>query len=84
MEARAEMEALHITAGRIAKHADHASDEQALVNGMVVDYGDEPGGKTISSPIYIDGATKVAALPAPDLGEHTAAILAELGISLAS
>jgi formyl-CoA transferase len=83
-EWQAEMEALHITAGRIAKHADHAADEQALVNGMVVDYGDEPGSKTISSPIYIDGATKVAARPAPELGEHTAAILAELGISLAS
>ena len=79
-EWQAEMEALHITAGRIAKHGDHADCEQARVNGMVVDYGEESGGKTISSPIYVDGVSKVPARPAPELGEHTEAILAELGL----
>ena len=79
-EWQAEMEALHITAGRIAKHGDHADCEQARVNNMVVAYGDEPGSKTISSPIYIDGVSKVPARLAPELGEHTESILAELGL----
>jgi crotonobetainyl-CoA:carnitine CoA-transferase CaiB-like acyl-CoA transferase len=74
------MAAAHITAGRIAKHADHSDCEQALVNGMVVEFGDEPGSKTISSPIYIDGVAKSVPTRAPDIGEHNAAILAEFGI----
>jgi len=77
----ADFSAMHITVGRIARHADHAEDEQALVNDMVVGYGEESGSKTISSPMYIDGVTKAPARVAPELGEHTEQILKEFGSS---
>ncbi|MEM6301246.1 MAG: CoA transferase [Pseudomonadota bacterium] len=70
-----------ITAGHIAKHSDHSLDEQALVNGMIVEYEADPGSKTVSSPIFIDGSAKRAVREAPTLGEHNRPILAELEIS---
>jgi crotonobetainyl-CoA:carnitine CoA-transferase CaiB-like acyl-CoA transferase len=76
------MEAGHITAGRIARHADHGDDEQALVNGMLVPFADAPDYKTIDSPFYVEGVVKRAPALAPEVGQHNAAILAELGIQL--
>lgn len=79
---QAEMEAGHITAGRIARHADHSDDEQALANGMLIPFADDPDYKTIDSPFYVEGVVKRAPALAPEIGQHNAAILAELGIEL--
>jgi len=35
----------------------------------------------VSSPLWIDGAAKVPAAPAPGIGEHSDAILREHGIA---
>ncbi|MEM1146072.1 MAG: CoA transferase [Pseudomonadota bacterium] len=67
-----------ITAGHIAKHGDHATDQQAVMNDMIVAYEGATDGNTIGSPIHIDGVAKQPARAAPELGEHTNAILEEL------
>jgi crotonobetainyl-CoA:carnitine CoA-transferase CaiB-like acyl-CoA transferase len=72
----------NITCGRIARHADHGDDEQAVAAGALVPFSDDPGRKTIDSPLYVEGLTKRAPSTAPEVGEHNAAILAELGIDL--
>jgi len=74
-----DMKAMHITAGCIAKHADHGHDEQAIANDMIVAYGSEEGAKTVSSPLYVDGVAKRSAALAPELGEHTQQVLKEFG-----
>jgi crotonobetainyl-CoA:carnitine CoA-transferase CaiB-like acyl-CoA transferase len=72
----------NITCGRIARHADRGDDEQAVAAGALVPFSDDPGRKTIDSPLYVEGLTKRAPSTAPEVGEHNAAILAELGIDL--
>jgi len=39
------------------------------------------GGYTVSSPLWIAGVEKAVATPAPEIGEHGAAILRERGIT---
>jgi crotonobetainyl-CoA:carnitine CoA-transferase CaiB-like acyl-CoA transferase len=36
--------------------------------------------RTVDTPLQIEGHPKVTRMPAPRLGEHTRAILAELGL----
>jgi crotonobetainyl-CoA:carnitine CoA-transferase CaiB-like acyl-CoA transferase len=70
-----------ITVGRIAKSSDYPDDEQAQIAGMITTYADGSGTRTIDSPLYVAGETKRAPNRAPDLGEHSLAILAEFGWS---
>ena len=69
-----------ITCGRVAQAADHCDDAQAEAAGMLPDF-DDGSGRTVDSPIYVDGEAKQAPRPAPGVGEHSAKILAELGVS---
>jgi len=58
------------------------SDPQVLENGYLLPLA-EPLGEarhTIDSPVFVDGVEKRRAGPAPALGEHTAAVLRELGL----
>ncbi|HEX9488847.1 MAG TPA: hypothetical protein VF930_01095, partial [Stellaceae bacterium] len=45
-------------------------DRQMHDNGAIVPL--QGGGYTVSSPLWIDGAEKAPAVPAPGIGEHSA------------
>jgi crotonobetainyl-CoA:carnitine CoA-transferase CaiB-like acyl-CoA transferase len=72
--------AFGITCGRIAKSMDHGDDEQAQITGMIAEYGDGSGARTIDSPLYVSGEAKRTPGRAPDIGEHSLGILEEFGI----
>jgi len=63
--------------------ADVVSDAQALASGAIVDVPDGRGGtqKSVGSPVLFSGADVAPRDPVPQLGEHTEAVLAELGLT---
>ena len=63
----------------VARPSDALHDPQMRDNGVIVPLAG--GGYTISSPLWVAGAEKAVATPAPKLGEHSDAILRELGIT---
>src|SRR5258708_7441993 len=72
---------LHVTFGAVRGPEEVINDPQLRVNNIVVPL-EGAGDKitsTISSPIQVDGVTKVSAKRAPELGEHNEEILKELG-----
>lgn len=54
-----------------------ARDPQMEANGVFTEV--EPGLRTVSSPLNVDGVEKVNPKMAPELGEHTVEVLQELG-----
>jgi formyl-CoA transferase len=60
-----------------------ASDPQLVSTGVIDTVVDFPGGpqKTVSNPMWIDGARKEQPRYAPGMGQHTAEILAQAGYS---
>jgi formyl-CoA transferase len=70
----------HITYGLVQTPEEAADDPQVRATDIVVPLqGDGRLTETISSPITIRGLQKVPARRAPELGEHTDEVLAELG-----
>jgi len=72
---------VHVTFGPVRGPEEVVNDPQLRVNNIVVPL-EGAGGKltsTISSPIQVDGVTKVSAKRGPELGEHNQEILQELG-----
>ena len=69
----------------VAKTPDVASDPQVHINGMVK----QPTGPGVPSPVIIDHPINIDGMPtvgprhAPEVGENTAEILAEMGFSAA-
>jgi len=78
-EWRTRLTAAGVTFGVVARTTDHADDEQMRVNGMLPEIEHAGGLRTVDSPIRIDGETKRTPRMAPALGEHTRALLCELG-----
>jgi crotonobetainyl-CoA:carnitine CoA-transferase CaiB-like acyl-CoA transferase len=72
------LDAASITFGPVTQLADLADDQQLHLNGVLRGI-EESSTRTIDSPISIDGYRKVAPRPAPEIGEHSDAILASLG-----
>lgn len=72
-----------VTFGAIAEPHDHLDCPQVAANGLLPQFAGASGLRTIDSPIRIDGETKIAPRIAPRIGEHTNAILTELGYSTA-
>jgi len=70
-----------ITFGPIVQPAEHIECPQVAANAMLPEFADEPGLRTVDSPIRIAGETKPAPHMAPAIGQHTRALLAEFGIS---
>jgi crotonobetainyl-CoA:carnitine CoA-transferase CaiB-like acyl-CoA transferase len=66
-----------ITCGAIAKTADHGLDAQVEAAGALAEF-DGGAGRTVSSPLFVEGLTKRTPAAAPEVGEHTSAILKEL------
>jgi crotonobetainyl-CoA:carnitine CoA-transferase CaiB-like acyl-CoA transferase len=74
---------VHVTFGAVRGPQEVVNDPQLRLNDIVVPL-EGAGGKltsTISSPLRIDGITKVPAHRAPALGEHTEDVLEQLGFS---
>jgi len=63
----------------VARASEARDDRQMRDNGVIVPM--QGGGHTVSSPVWIDGTEKVPATPAPDVGEHSDAILREHGLA---
>lgn len=63
----------------VAHPSEALHDRQMQDNGAIVPL--EGGGFTVSSPLWIAGVEKAAAMPAPKIGEHTVAILREHGLA---
>jgi formyl-CoA transferase len=76
---------LHVTFGAVRDPQQVVDDPQVRANGIVVPL--EGAGQitsTISSPFQVHGVAKAPARRAPELGEHNAQILTELGFSAAA
>ncbi len=74
---------IHVTFGAVRAPQEVIEDPQLRANDIVVPL-EGAGGKltsTISSPIQVHGVVKMPATRAPDIGEHNAQILQELGFN---
>lgn len=72
-----------ITCGRVARAADHLEDEQVAAAGLLSEFIDGSG-RTVDSPMYVTGAIKRKPSVAPEVGQHSAEVLSELGIDTAT
>jgi len=72
---------VHVTFGAVRDPQEVINDPQLRANDIVVplEGAGEKLTSTISSPIQVHGVNKVTAKRAPELGEHNAEILQELG-----
>jgi formyl-CoA transferase len=80
---RARLEAGGITFGVVGQVADHISDPQLEANGMLPEFADGYGLRTVDSPFHVEGVEKPAPRMAPAIGQHTREILAEFGLDAA-
>jgi len=71
------LEAAGIPAGPINRMSQALSDVQAQHRGMVRNIAGTP---LVGSPVRLDGLRADSELPPPALGEHTADVLASLGL----
>jgi formyl-CoA transferase len=69
-----------ITYGIVAQVTDHIADPQLEANGMLPEFADGYGIRTVDSPFHLEGETKHAPRMAPAIGQHTRQILAEFGL----
>jgi len=70
-----------ITFGPIARIEDHAADEQVAANNFMPAFADRPQLRTIDSPFYLATEPKQPPRMAPEIGQHTRAILEECGLN---
>jgi crotonobetainyl-CoA:carnitine CoA-transferase CaiB-like acyl-CoA transferase len=68
-----------VTYGLVGRVCDHPGDPQLEANGLLPEFVDGYGLKTLDSPFLVAGETKRAPRMAPAVGQHTRAILEELG-----
>ncbi len=68
-----------ITFGLVGRITDHPSDAQLEANGLLPEFVDGFGLKTLDSPFRIGGEEKVQPRMAPSVGQHTEAVRAEFG-----
>ncbi|WP_137870621.1 CoA transferase [Sphingopyxis sp. 2PD] len=81
-DAIAELGAARVPAAPVLRAAEALAQPQVAAMGLVepADYPGTPGGAPIiRAPISLSGSDKVASTRAPQVGEHSDAILAELG-----
>jgi crotonobetainyl-CoA:carnitine CoA-transferase CaiB-like acyl-CoA transferase len=62
--------------------AEFADDEQAAADGLFPEITDGSGRsfRTVAAPVRVAGAGIAPRGPAPEIGEHTASVLGELGV----
>jgi crotonobetainyl-CoA:carnitine CoA-transferase CaiB-like acyl-CoA transferase len=76
------LEAADVPYSVVANFDDVVADRQMAANGVFVEIDDPVLGRvrTVDTPLQIEGHPKITRSPAPRLGEHTRAILAEVGL----
>jgi crotonobetainyl-CoA:carnitine CoA-transferase CaiB-like acyl-CoA transferase len=77
------LEAYDLPFAILPTYAEIACDEQMRANGLLpaLDHPRFGPLRTVDSPITVAGIDKRRPRPAPELGQHTAEVLAELGYS---
>ncbi len=80
-EWRAALDREGLTFGFVGTVEDARHDAQMVASGALVPIDDPRAGAalTVSSPLWIEGEAKVPARYAPELGEQSSEILAEVG-----
>jgi len=80
---RAALDAEGLTFGFVGTVDDARDDAQMVASGALVPIEDSRAGAslTVSSPLWVEGEAKVPPRYAPELGEHSSAILTEVGYS---
>jgi crotonobetainyl-CoA:carnitine CoA-transferase CaiB-like acyl-CoA transferase len=70
-----------LTYGAVATVDDARHDKQMVASGALVPFDDPRGGAplTVSGPIWVEGVEKVPPRMPPELGEHSAEVLREVG-----
>ncbi|HUN94536.1 MAG TPA: CaiB/BaiF CoA-transferase family protein [Burkholderiaceae bacterium] len=78
----ARFEAAGVPAGPVNSAGQALEHAQVRAVGMVIDVPDGQGGigRGIGTPITLDGKAEAVTAPAPRLGEHSRAVLRELGL----
>ena len=64
----------------VASAEDTATDQQAIDAGVLVPFENDTL-MTVDSPLHVAGVAKVKPRKAPDVGQHTDEVLAELGLN---
>src|SRR6185436_16098736 len=72
------LEAAGVTFGAVFSVDEAADDAQSRAIGALVPFADGAG-LTVSSPFHIEGATKVAPVRAPTVGQHSETVLGDAG-----
>jgi crotonobetainyl-CoA:carnitine CoA-transferase CaiB-like acyl-CoA transferase len=78
---RARLDAGGVMTSVVARCTDHLGDPQIEANDFFPELRDGLGLRVVDSPIYVEGIDKPEPRMAPDVGEHTREILAEVGLS---
>ena len=73
------LSAAGVTYGLVGRITDHPSDEQLEANGLLPEFVDGLGLKTLDSPFRLVGEEKARPRMAPSVGQHTVMILEEFG-----
>jgi crotonobetainyl-CoA:carnitine CoA-transferase CaiB-like acyl-CoA transferase len=74
------LEKAGVTFGAVYSVDEAADDVQSREIGALVPFADGAGW-TVSSPFHLDGATKVAPVRAPAVGQHSETVLRDAGYS---
>lgn len=78
------LEAQDLLCAPVRSLAEALEDEQVAVNGMVLEApGNAETVRVVGSPVHLADAPVAVRIAPPRLGQHTAEVLAELGMSLA-
>jgi formyl-CoA transferase len=77
------LDANDIPYARIASAEEVGEDPQLIANDAFVEVDHPQFGRlhTVNSPMDLEGVSKVKPGPAPEMGEHTEELLADLGLS---
>ncbi len=78
---RTRLDAGGITFGVVGRVDDHISDPQLEAIGLLPEFEDGYGLRTVDSPFQLAGVEKVRPKMAPAIGQHTRQILEECGLA---
>lgn len=78
---RSRLDAGGVTFGIVGRVDDHVADPQVEANGLLPEFSDGYGLRTVDSPFHVAGVDKAAPKMAPSIGQHTRQILEECGLA---